>query len=611
MDLIFLDFETYYSSKDKYGLKNMSLTEYIRHPKFKVLGLGTLEANRACWLKPEEVQGWTKEINWSKTAIVAHNVKFDGAILTWIYNVHPAAYYDTQALARAVLGPSIDGYSLKRLAEYIGLQPKGELKTDGLTVLTIEQEKQLADYCTRDVAICYGIWEKLKPQFPDKELFHMDWTARAFIKPCLVLDGPRLQQAVKNEHERREQAISATGISRENLSSNSKFANVVRKAGFTVPFKISPRTGLSIPAFARGDVGLRNLETLSPILYAGRLAAKSSLLETRGLKLYEISKTGSWPFDIQYSGAIQTHRYSGGGGAGGNPQNLPRIGPLRESICSPKGFSLIVGDFAQIEARIVAWLANEPKLMAAFSEQRDVYSEFASTVYGRLITKQDNPRERMFGKTCILGLGYGMGWAKFQAKVKQDVGEDINEEEAKRVVKLYRETYFNIPSLWNKCEKLLPLMAEGRRNIVPFAPFMAIGPNHLLLPSGLSIQYPNLRKFGTKFGHPAWVYDHYIRRYIAEPTDLYGGKLLENISQALAGEICKIAIKRAVDAGVKCVGQVHDEILVVEAEGGFTYVPSEAADELKKCMEAAIPWFPTLKLKAEVSYGNNWIEAKL
>ena len=248
--------------------------------------------------------------------------------------------------------------------------------------------------------------------------------------------------------------------------------------------------------------------------------------------------------------------------------------------------------------------------MAAFTQERDVYSEFASMVYGRTVTKQTDPKERMFGKTCILGLGYNMGWAKFQAKVKQDTGGDISEEEARRVVTLYRETYFNIPKLWRRAEGLLPLMREGRTNIVPFAPFLKICKESLTLPSGLRLLYPGLRitsrKFrGNEFSNE-WVYDHFIKRYASEESKIYGGKLVENICQALAGEICKTAIKRAVAAGVNCVGQVHDEILAVAKQDVAFQIPNVLRDS----MERPIPWMPTMCLRAEVGYGKTWSGAK-
>jgi DNA polymerase len=271
----------------------------------------------------------------------------------------------------------------------------------------------------------------------------------------------------------------------------------------------------------------------------------------------------------------------------------------------PDGHSLVVGDFAQIEARLIAWLAQEPKLMSAFSEGRDVYSEFASYIYGRQITKE-NELERRFGKEAILGLGYGMGFTKFKARVKQVMGVDITDEEARRVVSLYRDTYFNVPKLWQSAEVLMPLMVEGRKNRVPFALCIKVNKDSLELPSGLSLRYPNLRIVGRQFNKPEWGYDHFIKRYDSEISKLYGGKLIENICQALAGEICKIAIERTTEAGLQVVGQVHDEILVVEQSerAGATSIRLEA------CMVAPINWMPTLKLEAEVNYGSTWAEAK-
>jgi DNA polymerase bacteriophage-type len=606
MDILFVDFETYYNRKEKFDLRSISMTEYIRHPKFKVLGMGW-SSHGVEWVPGRLVATALKEIDWSKTAVCAHNVKFDGAILSWLHGVKPLMYLDTQSLARTVLGSSIDGYSLKRLAEYLGLEPKGDLLTDGLDTLSPEQEKQLAEYCMTDVRICKAIWDKLSPSFPKGQIFSMDWCARAFINPLLSLNTELLDKAVKDEKARRDLAISLTGATKEELASNKRFADLVARRGYAVPTKTSSRTGREIPAFSKSDEGFKDIERLDPVLYAGRLAAKSTILETRGMKLYEISKTGPFPFDVQFSGAIQTHRYSGGSGAGGNPQNFPRSGPLRSCVCAPSGYSLVVGDFAQIEARLVAWLAGEPKLMVAFSEERDVYSEFASMVYKRPITKADE-QERRFGKECILGLGYNMGWEKFQARVKQVMKLEISDEKAKEVVALYRQIYFNIPRLWERAQGLLPLMRDGRTNTVPFAPYIKIGKECLVLPSGLRIMYPALRIISKKFiggeWRYQWGYDHYIKRYTSEVATIYGGKIIENICQALAGEITKIAIERATNAGVNCVGQVHDEIIAVSKN------PETTAIILKEAMEHSIPWLPTLKLKAEVGYGANWAGAK-
>jgi DNA polymerase len=114
------------------------------------------------------------------------------------------------------------------------------------------------------------------------------------------------------------------------------------------------------------------------------------------------------------------------------------------------------------------------------------------------------------------------------------------------------------------------------------------------------LQYPNLRR--EHIGkHDEWIFDSK-----GGVSKLYGGKLLENISQALGQELCKEAIKRARTPGVDCAGQCHDEILAVAHK--------DRAEETKailvEAMETPIPWWPTIKLYAEGGYGANWLEAK-
>jgi DNA polymerase len=100
---------------------------------------------------------------------------------------------------------------------------------------------------------------------------------------------------------------------------------------------------------------------------------------------------------------VNTHRYSGASGAGGNPQNLPRGSALRAAVTVPPGAVLAVADFAAVELRIVAWLAREAKLIAILSDRKgDPYSAFATKIYHRIITKEDKA-ERQYGKCAVLG----------------------------------------------------------------------------------------------------------------------------------------------------------------------------------------------------------------
>lgn len=602
-----VDFETFYDRKSGYDLKAMSNTEYVRDSRFWPHGVAYrfLDEDKTHWVTNQDgfpaMVAWINSVDWKNTVVVAHNARFDGSILAWRFNVKPFAWLDTVGLAKAVLGENVSGYSLKRLAEYLGLPAKGDISCEGVREPSAEQLAALGEYCKNDVDLCKGIYEKLISQFPASQLGAIDWTIRAFVEPVLVLDAAVLEKGVQNEKARREEAIKKSGVDKAILSSNQQFAAHLAAQGIPVPTKLSSRTGKQIPAFARTDEGLARLAIENPVLHAARIASKSNLLETRGESLLSVAKTGTFPFDVGFSGAVQTHRYSGGSGAGGNPQNFTRQSFLRDAICAPRGHSLVVGDFAAIELRLLAWLAKEPKLMGKIINNEDIYCDFASLKYGRRITKSDKI-ERQFGKCSILGLGYNMGSKKFRFTVKTQTGMDISEEEAWKTVSLYRDTYFNVPKLWEQTHALLPLIATGRVGCIWFAPFIKVRRNALILPSGLEIKYPNLR-----LENDEWVYDVYHKVYVAEPTKLYGGKIIENICQALAGELCKEAITQAEAGGLRCVGQVHDEILAVCDER----YDSEAAGLLKSCMERSPKWMPTLRLKAEVGYGTNWNDAKV
>lgn len=610
--IVVVDFETFYNRKLHYDIKSMSITTYIRDSRFWVLGLAYrfLDDERTHWLSDNHaIEAWISAVDWRNTVIVAHNCKFDGAILAWHYDVKPFAWMDTMALAKAVLGDNVPSHSLKRLAEYLGLPAKGEMSCEGVLHPTPRQLEDLGLYCKNDVEICKEIYVKLMPQFPQSQLAAMDWTIRAFVEPRLALDSAILRKGVENEKTRREEIIKKSGVDKAVLSSNRQFAEYLSSRGISVPTKLSTRTGKVIPAFARTDAGLSELQRMAPSLYDARIASKSNLLETRGESLLEVAATGLFPFDVNFSGAMQTHRYSGGGGAGGNPQNFTRQSFLRDAICAPSGYSLVVGDFAAIELRLLAWLAKEPKLMGKIINDDDLYCDFASLKYGRKITKEDKA-ERQFGKCCILGLGYQMGRDRFIDTVKAQMGLDISADEAWRTVSLYRATYSNVPKLWEQAHNVLPLIATGKVGCLWFAPFLRTEKCSITLPSGLKIRYPNLR-YGEFFDRrikemtEGWHYTVFKKVYESEEVALYGGKVIENICQALAGELCKEAIERAETAGLHPVGQVHDEILCIDMD------PSFAVEKLKECMERPPTWMPTLRLKSEVGYGDDWNSAKV
>jgi len=421
---IYIDLETYYNTKEKYTLKKMSLVEYVRDPKFKIHGLGyAIDTSSIRWVSKKNIPQFIESIDWNSVTIIAHNAKFDGFILSEKYGVSPAQWIDTKSMSRAVHAHArrIKGHSLNHLAEHYNLPHKGMMKTDGIRDLTSKQEKELAEYCIHDVRLCRQIEQQLQKEFPSSQYKSMDWAVRTFVKPRLYLNVPLLEQTAKREAKEKKELFEGLDMDPILFRSNLKFAVLLTQAGFKVPSKISPRTQKQIPALALGDEAFQDMlnstDEKLKILCKARVVAKSTIMETRSIKLAAIGKTGRWPFDIQFSGAMNTHRYSGGNGAGGNPQNFVRDSALREAVIPPKKFDLIVGDFAGIELRIVAFLAKDPLLMQSIRDGEDEYCKFASEFYKRDITKKDE-NERNLGKQAILGLGYGMGWSKFKHTVK-------------------------------------------------------------------------------------------------------------------------------------------------------------------------------------------------
>jgi len=606
-----IDFESYFDSKEGYTLKKMSMVEYVRDPRFKVWGLGywDLRDEKPRWVSNKNINEFITKIDWANTDVIAHNVKFDGFILHQIYGVQPRRWIDTKGMSRAVFGKRIKNHSLATIAEYFKMEAKGIMKTDGLKDLTPAQERELAEYCLHDVELGGAIYQKLVPDFPKSQFEMLHRTVQMFVAPKLELNIELLKQTAENERERKKNIFNKLRINKAVFSSNVKFPKLLEAEGFECPMKPSPKQknedGLPkmIPAISLGDSDFLDMlegenERLK-FLCEARIAAKSTLLETRSEKLARIGETGQWAFDVEFSGANQTHRFSGGKGAGGNPQNLTRGSALRQAICAPPGYRLIVGDFANIELRLVAYLSKDPGLIEAIENDVDLYCDFASTFYERTITKKDE-LERRFGKCAILGLGYGMGAKKFKRTVRLQTSQNISDTEAERAVELYRSRYTRVPQLWYILNSYIPFLTRNEKGLFIGLP-IRYKKEALILPDGLEMQYPNLRQVEGEKGLE-WIYDIWDKGQF-QRRKLYGGKVLENISQALAGIICKEAAQQF---GDKVTGLVHDEIHLIERMP-FAFLTKK---KLERVMSITPKWLPRMKLKAEVGCGSNWLDAK-
>ena len=612
--MITIDFETYYS-KD-FSLSKMTTEEYIRSPEFQVIGFGyKVDDNEPHWVtgSDKEIANALHGLGLSDSYVVAHNMAFDGAILAWRYGIIPKYYIDTLSMARPITGQTVGG-SLAKLAQKFMLGTKGTevVKAIGKRRddFTPQELAEYGEYCKNDVVITHNLYHILRQWNPPKELYIQDMMIRMFTDPVLKLNHIVLNDhldAVQTKKAELMRRIDAT-IGREELMSNPKFAMVLEKLGVTPPIKTSLRTNKETYAFGKTDSEFKALlEHPNPAVQAvvsARLGIKSTLEETRTESFLGIAQRGTLPILLNYWGA-HTGRASGGDKM--NLQNLPRAGALRRSITAPTGHVLVACDSAQIEARVVAWLAGQTDLLESFRKGEDIYSMFAANVYGKPITKADKV-ERFVGKTCILGLGYGMGADKFQSTLKIGAGGisvNVESAEAKRVVTLYRNTYSRISQLWNEANKALEKMAQGNEYHFDVGLQLVCTNEGIQLPNHTMIRYPNLRKTSEGF--------EYDGRY--GPVKIYGGKVIENVVQALArivvfDQMAKIDQQMRhldqTDGRYKVVLTVHDEVVCV--------VPETAEAWCKEVMvrEMSTPpqWCRDLPVSCECESGNNYADAK-
>lgn len=618
LQLVTLDFETYYGKDYSLKSKKWNTSGYIRAEEFKVHCVAIkIGGNKTKLYTRDEVGPALHAIDWKKSALICHHTAFDGAILAWIYGLVPAFYYDTMSMTRG-LHNEVSRASLEVVAQLYGVGEKSKTyltPTYGLRELSPAIMKGLGEGCIIDTDLTHAIFKKQMEVFPVDELRLIDLTLRMFINPVLKVNKDVAERALEEELEERNWLICASGVSEHTLTSNPKFAAELKKLDVDPPMKISATTGNATYAFAQTDDGLLELlehdDRRVVKLVAGRLAAKSTLFETRGRRLIA-DGTGMYklPVMLNYCGA-KTGRWSGGNKT--NMQNLPRLerdadgkiiergtGMLRLAIEAPKGHRIVVADSAQIEARTIVWLAGQETIVELFATGGDVYCHMATLIYGRQITKKDK-QERFIGKIAVLGLGYGMGAAKFQTTLALGLmgpPAELTLGECQRIVKMFRAANNKIVRLWAIAEQILNDMVADRAGQFEVDGHVVLEweGTSIWLPNGMGLHYPDLM-FRNGFTYEA----------NGKRKKIYGGLLVENIVQALArilvsdqmllveeylaarrsklkkGEIAQIAL------------MTHDEIVSV--------VPDKMADALLnetiKIMRTRKAWASGVPLNAE------------
>jgi len=681
MDLITLDWETFYGKG--YSLSSMNTEAYIRDPRFEPLILGIKVNDRPARAYPRDGTDWKlvfQALDIENNAVLCHHAHFDGAILNWLYGIKPKIWFDTLSMARAAIGSvSANGLGLGAISEHLGTGTKGK------EVLTAF-DKRLADftptelraycgYCAEnedsDVNLTYRNFQQMIGQFSKSELQLIDVTVRLFTEPLLQFDRNLLEQYKNSVVANKARLIMQAGVTREELTSNDKFAEVLRRLDVVPPMKLSPTrkdeqgSPIWTYAFAKTDDGIKMLldhedERVVAVTEA-RVGVKTSIAETRAQRYIDMADRGPVPIYIKYWGAEQTGRHSAGDKT--NFLNLGRTRPLdaddlymgcpvvtpkgmglvakvskdgkrvltslgaekikdchkmglRDSLWAPPGHVIVVGDSSNIEARKVCYLAGQEDILNVYRSGGDPYILMASELFQKEMTKETHPVERQLGKVMVLSLGFGAGEEKFLVIVRgwdygparEQVQKYLDDERLLRgAVRVFRNKYWCVKDLWDyQRDVVIPALAEKKRVYADSKNLTyTTDEGTILLPNDRCLRYPNIRLTTNKTAVPGtrawgkeWVFDVMQgRRQI--PTKIYGGKMVENETQAMARVIVMDQVVQ-ISRKYRVVLSVYDEAVCC--------VPEEQAEEceayVKQCLSTPPKWAPDFPVAAETGVGN-------
>lgn len=662
--LIVIDFETYWDSKT-YTLSKMGPIEYVRNEKFTPQLCAFTLSNGSCCVdcsvvEHERLRTTFENLDTHDVAWCGHNMHgFDSLILSEFFDFHPQKIYDTIAMMRWTGLSRVCRESHAALTEFLGNGNKaaGTVVSDHKQWpddFTPEERAFFIQYCKDDAGQCYQNAQDMLPYMTPDALRFMSITARMATEPSFVLDEDLLLEYLSdldNAADKARQELMSMFSFQTNadmlaaLRSADKFAVMLRSLGVEPPLKESAaktktkREKLQLAADAGVPGAAEELENMQPVMtYAfsktdvdfvlmqdhpdprvallvrTRLQLNSSIDRSRAETLLKFARMHK-PLPIMLGAWLaHTGRYSAGASADAGTktdklqfQNLSKRDPskrkLRQAIKVPKGKVVVACDSSQIEARGLAFVANEVGLLTQFREGRDPYSELAETIFGvpwqdiKAGAKSGDKTMEMYrntGKTGILSCGYSVGHHKYSNTLLRQgihLHEDLDRhhELARYAHGIYRAAHPNIVAFWKTAENVLEAMLRGEsgtfggpnNDIYTFG-IMPVGPRTDLcvpsvrFPSGYILRYPGLRAERNDRGKWQFLYDTY-KGASKIPTHIYGGAFTNNLVQGLSFvDVIMYQGCRMDEAGIKLACNIHDAWASV--------VPEEQGDYVKQQM---------------------------
>ena len=661
--LVVIDFETYWDSKT-YTLSKMGPIEYVRNEKFTPQLCAFTLSNGSCCVdcsvvEHERLRTTFENLDTHDVAWCGHNMHgFDSLILSEFFDFHPQKIYDTIAMMRWTGLSRVCRESHAALTEFLGNGNKaaGTVVSDHKQWpddFTPEERAFFIQYCKDDAGQCYQNAQAMLPYMTPDALRFMSITARMATEPSFVLDEDLLLEYLSDldaAADKARQELMAMFSFQTNadmlaaLRSADKFADMLRSLGVEPPLKESAaktktkREKLQLAADAGRPGAAEELENMQPVMtYAfsktdvdfvlmqdhpdprvallvrTRLQLNSSIDRSRAETLLKFARMHK-PLPIMLGAWLaHTGRYSAGASADAGTktdklqfQNLSKRAPskrkLRQAIKVPKGKVVVACDSSQIEARGLAFVANEVGLLTQFREGRDPYSELAETIFGvpwqdiKAGAKAGDKKMKMYrntGKTGILSCGYSVGHHKYSNTLLRQgihLHEDLDRhhELARYAHGIYRAAHPNIVAFWKTAENVLEAMLRGEsgtfggpnNDIYTFG-IMPVGPRTDLcvpsvrFPSGYILRYPGLRAERNDRGKWQFVYDTY-KGASKIPTHIYGGAFTNNLVQGLSFvDVIMYQGCRMDEAGIKLACNIHDAWASVVPEEQGEYVKQQ------------------------------------
>lgn len=595
MTAISIDFETY----SECDIKTAGGYNYAAHPTTEVICMAWAidDEEPRLWLPDDPFPESLSDAILDGAEVWAWNAAFERAV--WEYQlrkqrgvqIEPHQWNDTAALAATLALPR----ALGKCAEVLELSDQKDTRGRFLIQRLCKpyrgerrSDQHLLDelyaYCKQDVVTERAIKNYILKYKPMGEHERAVWLLDQEINWRGVgIDVPNVENAldliIATAERLNASVVDLTDGALSGVGSRAQVMSWCRDQGYRLGGydKNAILTALADPALPANvrDV-LKVRQTLgkastSKYLAMQNLAGADD--RARGVFSYHGAQTGRWA------------------GRGFQPQNLPRpafddadncvrlfdqrdpellemlygdpmvalSSTLRSMIVPAQGNRLLVVDFNAIEARVLAWLAGEQEPLDVFATGQCIYCHAATSIYGRTITKADK-EERQIGKVAVLALGYQGGVGAFQTMAAA-YRVEIEDELADQIKVKWRKANKNIVRFWYDLEAAANNAVKHRGHAFDAGPITFKCHGDFLfakLPSGRRLAYyqPRLGNNGLEF----WGTDSRLGGRWAK-LDTYGGKLAENVTQAVSRDLLADAMLRVEAAGYPVVMHVHDEIV--------------------------------------------------